>query len=106
MPPPGSPGQPSRFQPRFTLGLLYVAGFFFLFCLLWVAPPLLDLFQRLPPGATPEEEQRMASELARRVVQPRLGIAFAAALVATAVGAYAGILPGLRRVSRAARRAG
>ena len=30
--------RPPPFQPRFTLGLFYLAGFFFLYCLVLIAP--------------------------------------------------------------------
>jgi hypothetical protein len=90
--------RPAPFEPRFTLGLLYLGGFFFLFALLSVAAPLWELWQSLPPGAEGDEEAlARATELARQSVRPRLWIALAAALVTTALGAYAGVLPGTGR---------
>lgn len=90
--------RPPAFEPRFTLGLLYLTGFFFLYALLIVAPPLWELWQSLPPGAA-EDEQALAQarELARETVRPRLWIAVAAALLTTALGSYAGVLPGTGR---------
>ena len=86
------------FQPRFTLALLYLGGFFFLFALLGVAAPLWELWQSLPPGSEESEEAlAQARELARATARPRLWIALAAALVTTAVGSYSGVLPGTGR---------
>ena len=88
----------AAFQPRFTLGLLYLCGFFFVYALLIVAPPLWELWQSLPPGAEADEEAlARASELARERVRPYLAIALAAALVTTALGSWTGLLPGTGR---------
>ncbi len=84
------------FQPRFTLALLYLGGFFFAFALLMVIPALVTAFGRLPPGPA-QEDMELATEIARQVIAPRLWIAFAAAVAATAAATYAGFLPGLRR---------
>ncbi len=84
------------FQPRFTLALLYLAGFFFAFALLMVTPALITACGRLPPGPA-QEDIELAAEIARQVIAPRLWIAFAAAVAAVAAAAYAGVLPGLRR---------
>jgi hypothetical protein len=95
---PSRPRRPPVFQPRFTVGLLYLCLFFFLYALLIVAPPLWDMWQSLPPGAEEDEQVlAQASELARGVVQPRLWIALAAALLTTGLGSYAGLLPGTGR---------
>lgn len=101
-----SPPRPRRahFEPRFTLGLLYLGGFFFAFALLAVAPPLWELWRSLPPGSEETAEALgRARELARETVRPRLGIALGAALVATAVGTLAGVLPGTGRRRRPVR---
>ena len=96
--PPPRHRRPPPFEPRFTLGLLYLGGFFFLFALLVVAAPLWELWQSLPPGSEESEEAlAQARELARETLRPRLWIALTAALVTTAVGAYAGVLPGTGR---------
>ena len=88
--------RPPTFQPRFTLSLLYLSGFFLLYCLLFVAPELYEVMQNLPTG--PEQEQA-AQEAARQAVRPRLPYALAAALATTVVAARAGWLPGMRRPS-------
>jgi ABC-type sulfate transport system permease component len=85
--------RPPTFQPRFTLGLLYLAGFFLLYCVLLVLPELWNVLQTQPPG--PEQEQA-AAEAARRAVAPRLPWALAAALLSVLLGGSRGWLPGLR----------
>ena len=84
---------PRSFQPRFTLSLLYVAAFFFLFCMVLVAPSLYEVWQTVPAGP---EQQEEAKRLAQEVVQPKLRIAFVAAVAATALGAYTRVLPGMK----------
>ncbi len=88
--------RPPTFQPRFTLSLLYLFGFFLLYCLLFIAPELYEVLRNVPTG--PEQEQA-AQEVARRAVRPRLPFALAAALVTTVAAARAGWLPGMRRPS-------
>jgi ABC-type sulfate transport system permease component len=85
--------RPPTFQPRFTLSLLYLFGFFLLYCLLFVAPELYEVLRNVPPG--PEQEEA-AREAAREAIRPRLLYALGAALFTTAVGARAGWLPGMR----------
>ena len=85
--------RPPTFQPRFTLSLLYLFGFFLLYGLLFVAPELYEVLQNVPTG--PEQEQA-AQEVTRRVVRPRLPWALAASLVTTVAAARAGWLPGMR----------
>ena len=87
------PSRPQPFQPRFTVGLFYLAGFFFLYCLVLIAPELWQVLQAVAPG--PEQEQA-AAEAARKAVRGRLLPALLAALVTTALGGKAGWLPGLR----------
>ncbi len=90
--------RPPVFQPRFTIGLLYLCGFFFAYALLIVAPPLWELWQSLPPGAEADEQAlARASELARERLRPHLAIALAAALATTALGSWTGLLPGTGR---------
>ncbi len=88
------PPRRTTFQPRFTLGLLYVVVFFLVYAMLLVAPELIEVWREVPPG--PEQEE-VAKEVARQAARPRLPIALAAAVVTTALGTYARILPGLRR---------
>jgi len=79
-----------KFRPRFTIGILYLAAFFFFFAFLQILPDLITLLE-LPPG--PEQESA-ARELARRKSNPLLSIILS--VVATGVGAYYEILPGLK----------
>ena len=88
--------RPPTFQPRFTLSLLYLFGFFLLYCLLFVAPDLYEVMQNVPTGP---EQQQAAQEAARQAIRPRLPYALAAALATTVVAGRAGWLPGLRRPS-------
>jgi len=92
-PPPYYRKTGGTFQPRFTLSILYLFGFFFLYCLLLVAPSLLSVLQTLPPGP---EQQAAAEQLAREVVAPRLWIAVVLSAVTTILGAHYRLLPGLR----------
>ena len=86
----------SSFQPRFTLSLFYLVGFFFVFALTLVVPELIDAYQHLPPGSE-EEQLAVAQEVARVALRPRLWLAIAASVFATALGLYFNVLPGLRR---------
>ena len=96
--PPRRTRQPV-FRPRFTLTLLYLAFFFFLFGMIFALPDLLEAARDLGPGPeelTPEELAR-ARETARNALQGgRLMVALALAVIATGLGAYARVLPGLR----------
>jgi hypothetical protein len=80
-------------KPRFTLGILYVFGFFFLYCFLLVAPGLWEVLQSTPVG--PEQEE-VAAQVAKETIQPRLWIALVAAVATVALGMYRGVLPGTR----------
>ena len=93
---PEMPRSPSpAFQPRFTLSLLYLFGFFLLYCLLLVAPELGAVVE----PASPEQEEAMkqtAAEVTRRAIRPRLPVAFIGAILTVLAGAHFGFLPGLR----------
>jgi hypothetical protein len=78
-------------RPRFTLGMLYLFGFFFLFCLVLVLPALFEVFRSMPPGP---EQQQAAHEAAREAAGGKLGLAFALATAATGIGMFRGWLPG------------
>ncbi len=81
------------FQPRFTLMLIYLTVFFLGYCLLLIAPELIEVARTVAPGP---EQQEQARRVAYATVRPRLPIALAAALVTTALLAYAKRLPGMR----------
>jgi len=75
------------------VSLIYLFGFFFLYCLVMIAPALYEVAQTLPPG--PEQEEA-AKQAAQQAIQPRLAIAIAASVFTTTLGAHFKILPGLR----------
>jgi ABC-type sulfate transport system permease component len=80
-------------KPRFTLGILYLFAFFFLYCFLLVAPALWEVLQTTPVG--PEQEE-VAARVAKEAIQPHLWIAFVAAVATVALGMGRGVLPGTR----------
>jgi ABC-type sulfate transport system permease component len=84
----------ARFEPRFTLSLVYLFGFFFLFCLLFAAPALFEVWREVPPGP---EQQAAAERAARAALGGRVLPAFVAALLTVAGLTYANALPGMRR---------
>ena len=79
-----------KFRPRFTIGILYLAAFFFLFAFLQILPDLIGLLE-LPPGP---EQEAAAREVARKKSSPLLSILLS--VIATGIGAYYEILPGLK----------
>ena len=81
------------FRPRFSLTLLYLVGFFFLYALILVLPALTEVLTQVPPGPEQEELARQAS---RKAIRPLLPIAAGLALVTTLIGAHFQVLPGLR----------
>ena len=81
-------------RPRFTLLLIYLFAFFFLFCLILVVPALFEVLQTLPPGPEQEEAARIA---AQEAASGKLGAAFLLATFATGVGLYKHWLPGTQR---------
>jgi hypothetical protein len=95
-----SPGPlPSRrstpvFQPRFVLSLLYLLAFFVFYCFVLMAPELFEVLREVPTGP---EQQKIAEEVARETIAPRLPIAIALALITVGSLGYAQRLPGMRR---------
>ena len=83
----------TTFRPRFTLSILYLFGFFFVYCLLLVSPTLLEIIESVPTGPEQEEAARVA---AQEAIQPRFWIAIVAASLSTVLGAHYRVLPGLR----------
>lgn len=96
--PPRRPGSEATFRPRFTLLLLYLALFFVGFALLLALPDLLEAYRSLPPGEGPltPEELEVARRAAHEALRGRLGFALLAAVATTGLGAWRGVLPGLR----------
>ena len=98
-PPPRRP--PASFTPRFTLSLIYLFGFFFLYCAALVVPALWDIVQAVPADietnpASQAATTEAAKLAAKEIVRPRLLGAFLASVLTVAVGAWAGRLPGMK----------
>jgi hypothetical protein len=94
------PSRGPQFEPRFTLLLVYVAGFFLLYALLFALPALLGALGELPPGAgplTPEELDRARDASRDALTGGRVLIALVAALATTGFGLWRDALPGVRR---------
>jgi len=89
-----SQGGGAVFRPRFTLTILYFAGFFLLYAAVLVAPALLAVARSVPPGP---EQQAASYDAARAALSARMPIALVAALATLALGIFARVLPGLRR---------
>jgi hypothetical protein len=99
-PPPELPPRRPRttFRPSFTLMLLYLAGFFVLFSLLFALPDLIEGAQQLPPGPDEltDEELAQAREISRQALSGgKIFAAIAASVIAVGLGAFRGVLPGL-----------
>jgi hypothetical protein len=88
-----APRRPPAFRPVFGLTLAYFVGFFLLFCLLIAAPALLDVARKGEPA---QELEARAQSAAHDAIEGRLPLALFGALVATGLGVYARVLPGLR----------
>jgi hypothetical protein len=83
------------FRARGTIGLFWLAGFFFAFSLLQVLPDLVSLLGQVP--ATPEQERALeqaAQEVAHGGVNVYVSLALA--LGTTALGTWLQVLPGMR----------
>jgi hypothetical protein len=85
------------FRPAFTLLMLYFFAFFVFFAVLLALPALLDGMQALPPAKTLEQERAAGAEIAKHAVEGKLFFALIASFVATGIGSYARILPGVKR---------
>jgi hypothetical protein len=83
----------TSFEPRFTLSVIYLFVFFFLWCMLLIAPALMDVLQNVPTGPAQEEA---AKRVAQETIQPRMWIAGLGSAVSTVAGVYYRVLPGFR----------
>lgn len=83
--------RPPPFRPRFTIGVLYLVGFFFLFSFLQVLPELIGLLRDMQPGP---EQQAEAERVAREGSSPLIALLLSVA--ATSLGSYLKVLPGMR----------
>jgi hypothetical protein len=98
--PPRMPRRPARaptFRPEFTLLMLYFFAFFIFFALLLALPDLLDGMRNMPPATSIDAERAAGAEIARHAVDGKLRFAFLAAAVVLGIGAYARVLPGIKR---------
>lgn len=86
--------RPPAFRPSFTLALLYLAVFFFVFAFLLVMPELVGVLRDVPPGP---EQQAIAERAVREVAGPRTLWALLLALAALGFGSYLRVLPGMKR---------
>ncbi len=91
-PPEGNSAKrrPPPFRPRFTIGIFYLVVFFFLFAFLQVLPELIALLE-MPPGP---DQERAALEATRSASNPLAAALLS--LVATSLGSYYRILPGMK----------
>jgi len=89
--------EPVRFQPRFTVAIVYFALFFALYAALLVLPALLGVVRPIPEDPAAEEALRQeAFEAAREASRGRLPLAVLASLVTVGGLAWARVLPGMR----------
>jgi hypothetical protein len=83
----------ARFEPRFTLILVY----FFVFVVAWglvlAAPDIAAGLRDLPPGADPTQAGR---ETVRKALEGRIPMAVGAAVVSLGALLWLRVLPGLR----------
>ncbi len=96
---PPLPRRRTAFRPRFTLTLLYLAGFFLLFALLLALPDLLEGASQLPPGPEQltDEELARAEQIGRRALGGgKLLGALLLSVIAVGLGVYRDLLPGMR----------
>jgi hypothetical protein len=91
-PPEAKPAnrKPPPFRPRFTIGIFYLVAFFFLFSFLQILPDLIGLLE-MPPGP---DQEAAAAEAARLHSSPL--VASLLALLATSIGSYYRVLPGMK----------
>jgi hypothetical protein len=77
--------------------LLYFFLFFVFFALLLALPDLLEALRTTPPATTIEEERAAGARIARAALEGKLPWALLAAIAGLAAGAWAQVLPGLKR---------
>ena len=93
------PDRRATLRPRFTLLLVYVAGLFLFYAMLFALPDLLAGLRELPPGTgpLPPEELERARQIAQHALAGgRVLIALLAALATTGLGIWRKALPGVR----------
>ena len=81
-------------RPFFTLAIVYIFVFFFLYAMALVAPALLEVLRTMPPGP---EQQAAAERAAYEAASGRVGLAFLLALGTVVLGVWSKKLPGFGR---------
>ncbi|MBW2313634.1 MAG: hypothetical protein JRH10_05525 [Deltaproteobacteria bacterium] len=84
---------PAMPRPFFTLAIVYIFGFFFVYALALVAPALLEVMRELPPGP---EQQAAAERAAFEAASGKIGLAFVLSLATVVLGVWSQKLPGFR----------
>ena len=87
----------ARFRPNFTISILYLIGFFFLFSILFMIPAWNEFTATIPAGTSDTEAQAMVEEFTRKTFEPLLGWMLVAATAATCLGIFGGFLPWTKR---------
>ena len=90
------PSRAQPFRPRFTLTLLYLAGFFLLYALIFVAPDLAPLLGADGQGLPPEALQERSRQVAQEAMRGKVLIALVAAVATVGLGAWRKALAGMR----------
>jgi hypothetical protein len=80
-------------RPFFTLAIVYIFAFFFVYAFALVTPALLEVMEAVPPGPA---QQRAAEQAAYEAASGRMGLAFVLALATVVLGVWSKKLPGLR----------
>jgi hypothetical protein len=80
-------------RPFFTLAIVYVFGFFFVYAFALVAPALMEVANSVPPGP---EQQAAAERAAYQAAQGKMGLAFVLSLATVVLGVWTKKLPGYR----------
>jgi hypothetical protein len=84
----------ARFEPRFTLVLVYFFAAVVVWGIILAAPDMMDAWRELPPDADPAHA---GSEVVRQALQGRMFTAALAAVISLGALIWLGVLPGLRR---------
>ncbi len=84
----------ARFEPRFTLVILYFFGALVVWGILLSAPEMMQAWNELPPEADPAEAGR---EAVRGALRGRMLTVALAAVISLGALIWLGVLPGLRR---------
>lgn len=84
------------FRPNFTLSIIYLLFFFFFYAMLFMFSDLMEFQRSIPLDMAEAEQKAKIAAYAQQLIQPRWIWMLGAALATTALGIYAGVLPGVR----------